>query len=82
MSDENETPTTRRDLADELPRSAVSGRRPPRLAAPSDSAPLRWALLALLAMVAFAAMLWILREPDGRPIPAADGVIAPATSLR
>lgn len=81
MSDDNE-PVTRKDLPDELPRSAVSGKRLPRLSGPSRSAAVGWAVLAVLAIVAFAAMLWVLRDPGGRPSPASSGAGAPVTNLR
>jgi hypothetical protein len=75
---------TRRDLPDEMPRSAVSGRRLPDPADHQDGIPLLvWLLLAFMVVAAFAAVLLAL-HPASEHVggPSADIVVPEAPPPR
>jgi hypothetical protein len=79
MADDARPEPTRRELPDELPRSAVSSKRLPRLdGGRYATPPLLWLLLGLLVVVAFVAALWILNPPSERIGRASPDIIAPA----
>jgi hypothetical protein len=64
MADEKKRTVTRRDLPDEMPRSAVSGRRMPNPADGHGNAPtVVWLVLALLLVAVFVGLLWTLHPP-------------------
>lgn len=86
MSEDERSGLTRQDLPDELPRSAISDDelRPEDLPDHKRAAPpLLWALLAVLAALAFGALLWMLNPPtEGIGRPSADVVVPSAPPVR
>jgi hypothetical protein len=86
MSEDERSGLTRQELPDELPRSVTSNDelRPEGLSDHKRAAPpLLWALLAVLAAVAFGALLWMLNPPTERiGMPSADVVVPSAPPVR
>lgn len=86
MSEDERSGLTRQDLPDELPRSVISNGERRHEDVPNHkraAPPLLWALLAVLAALAFGAILWMLNPPTERiGMPSADVVVPSAPPVR
>jgi hypothetical protein len=85
MADEPQPVPTRRDLPDEMPRSAISDAEFPHTPELTDHRrpTLLWVLLAILVAIGFAAVLWALNPPSERiGQPSADVVVPSAPPIR